>query len=65
MSGDGLDELWETIREFEKITRSSDYFGRRRHAQNIEWGHSLVQGYMNRFFSILKESGHISCFLRI
>jgi len=50
MTGAGLDELWDKIKEFEKTTRKSGYFGHRRHEQNIEWVHSLVADYLNRLF---------------
>lgn len=59
MTGYGLDELWDTIKEFEKITRKSGYFGHRRHQQNIEWVHSLVSDYLNRlFFNDQKVRSH-------
>ncbi len=50
VSGYGLDELWDMIKDFENITRTSGFFAHRRQKQNIEWVHSLVTEYLSRMF---------------
>ncbi|PIE23684.1 MAG: methylmalonyl Co-A mutase-associated GTPase MeaB [Planctomycetota bacterium] len=50
VTGEGLDDLWETIKVFETNTRDSGVFTKRRQQQNIEWVNSLVQEYLNRNF---------------
>lgn len=50
LTSEGLDELWDTIKDFEKTTRESEAFEKRRQDQNIEWVNSLVQEYLSRNF---------------
>jgi LAO/AO transport system kinase len=43
ITGDGIDELWETIREFEATTRESGVFQRRRRRQTLDWVHAMIE----------------------
>lgn len=48
---DSLLKLWEIIKDFEKNTRQSGMFEKRRKAQNIDWMHSLIEeGIRQRLF---------------
>ncbi len=36
-TGEGLEQIWETVREFERVTRASGHFDSRRHEQARQW----------------------------
>ncbi len=46
----GIDQLWEILMEYKKLTQSSGYFQRKRNDQNIAWYQELQQEQLSRFF---------------
>lgn len=48
LTGDGLDALWERILTFRKQVTASGAFDRRRHAQNLDWLHALLDEALRR-----------------
>lgn len=50
MTGEGLDKLWQTIEDFQKITTDSGVFAKRRKQQNLAWVHTMVQEHLLRVF---------------
>ena len=48
---EGLDDLWNTVLEYEKNTKESGVWERRRRAQDVEWMHSMIaEALRNRFY---------------
>lgn len=45
----GIDQLWETLMEYKKLTQSSGYFEQKRTHQNIAWYQELQQEQLGRF----------------
>lgn len=55
ISGKGIPEIWEMIKEFEKITKTSGVFSQRRKEQALEWVLRLVEdGLRDSFFNNTK-----------
>lgn len=48
LSGDGLDPLWQHVREHHRIMRDSGELRRRRRAQQLRWMWSMVEGALIR-----------------
>ncbi|MCI5837408.1 MAG: methylmalonyl Co-A mutase-associated GTPase MeaB [Veillonellaceae bacterium] len=46
----GLKELWETILEFERVTKESGVFQRRRQDQTISWVYSMIHEHLHTIF---------------
>ncbi|WP_409251292.1 methylmalonyl Co-A mutase-associated GTPase MeaB [Bacillus sp. SCS-153A] len=42
LHGNGIQEVWNTINEFERITKESGVFEERRKSQTKEWLHSMI-----------------------
>ncbi len=52
ITGKGIPELWNTIKEFEKITKESEIFYQRRKTQAVEWVHRMVEdSLIEEFYS--------------
>lgn len=52
LTGKGIPELWNTIKEFEKITKQSGIFKLRRKNQAVEWFHLMLEEWIiNEFYS--------------
>ena len=49
-TGDGIDQLWESIEAFRANTRASGVFEKRRQRQNLDWMHNLVAEQLKRDF---------------
>lgn len=47
----GLPELWEVMRAFEKVTKESGVFKRRRQAQILSWVHSMIDEHLHNLFN--------------
>ena len=47
----GINEVWNTIAEFEKITRENDSFFKNRKSQNSVWFHHLVANNIRDFIT--------------
>ena len=47
----GISEVWNTIAEFEKITRENDSFFKNRKSQNSVWFHHLVANNIQDFIT--------------
>lgn len=48
----GIDNIWEIIQKFEKITRENGFFEDRRQMQMIEWLHSMLEEHiLHDFFN--------------
>lgn len=48
----GLSDLWGVIRAFEKMTKESGVFQKRRESQLLDWMHSMIDEHLhNLFFS--------------
>ena len=45
----GIDQLWETLLEYKRLTQSSGYFQKKRTDQNIAWYQELQQEQLSRF----------------
>ena len=45
----GIDQLWETLMDYKKMTQSSGYFEQKRTDQNIAWYQELQQEQLGRF----------------
>jgi LAO/AO transport system kinase len=49
--GNGMEEIWEVIREFQKVTTASGIFHRRRQQQTLDWIYTMIDEYLRtRFF---------------
>lgn len=46
LTGEGIPELWTVVEEFEKTTRSSGVFEKRRRTQNVEWVEFMIKDYL-------------------
>ena len=52
VTGDGVGDVWELIREFQKITTGSGAFEKRRKSQQLGWLHDMVAEHLQtRFFT--------------
>lgn len=52
LTGEGIPELWETVRNFKALTRENGVFDRRRQEQNLDWMRGLLdEALRNRFLS--------------
>jgi LAO/AO transport system kinase len=52
LTGKGISELWNTIKEFEKITKQSGIFEQRRKEQLVQWVHRMVEDWIiDEFYS--------------
>ncbi|MCS7053133.1 MAG: methylmalonyl Co-A mutase-associated GTPase MeaB [Ignavibacterium sp.] len=52
LTGKGISELWNTIKEFEKITKQSGVFEQRRKEQLFQWVQRMVEDWIiNEFYS--------------
>lgn len=52
ITGEGIPEIWEVIRDFVAQTRKAGVFERRRTLQSMEWVYGMVQEYLhNSFFN--------------
>jgi LAO/AO transport system kinase len=49
-TGDGIDELWHTIEEFQENTFASGTAQRRRQQQNLDWIHNMIGDHLRRSF---------------
>jgi LAO/AO transport system kinase len=50
LTGEGTHEIWNVIKEFEKITKKSGFFYERRKKQRLEWMFSMIENYLNENF---------------
>ncbi|MFA8342781.1 MAG: methylmalonyl Co-A mutase-associated GTPase MeaB [Rhodothermaceae bacterium] len=50
LTGEGVDEIWETIKKFEKIVKDSGVFEKRRKDQTVEWIFSMVEESLKERF---------------
>lgn len=46
----GLEELWAVMRKFEKLTKNSGVFERRRKEQVIAWVNSMINEHLHNLF---------------
>ena len=51
----GVNELWETVKEFIEITKKNNYFFERRKLQAIEWTKKLIEDGLRELFFGNKE----------
>ncbi len=52
LTGKGIPELWNTIKEFEKLSKESGVFEQRRKAQLVEWVHRIIEdSIIDEFYS--------------
>jgi LAO/AO transport system kinase len=49
-TGEGIDELWDTVEAFRANTTASGVFEKRRQQQNLDWMHNLVLEQIKRAF---------------
>ena len=50
-TGEGIPEMWETIREFKALTEKSGVFQRFRKEQTVKWVHDMVSEHLqDRFY---------------
>lgn len=50
LTGEGIDRLWEMIRQFEQDMKTSGSFDRRRQEQQVEWLHALIGSGLKEMF---------------
>lgn len=50
LTGDGLLELWAVMRKFEKMTKESGAFARRRKSQTVSWVNSMIDEHLHNLF---------------
>lgn len=50
LTGENIREIWEVIKEFEKVTKESGVFEKRRKEQMIEWFHWMIEDELKRRF---------------
>jgi len=50
LTGEGIHEIWNVIKNFEKITKKSGFFYERRKKQTLEWMFSMIENYLNENF---------------
>ena len=46
----GLQELWEVIQLFQRMTAASGVFGKRRAGQLLDWMHSMIDEHLHNLF---------------
>ena len=46
----GMEELWAVMREFEKTTKASGVFDKRRKSQILDWVHSMIDEHLHNLF---------------
>jgi LAO/AO transport system kinase len=50
LTGEGIREIWETIKTFEQITKQTGVFKERRQRQSIDWVFSMIEDYLKESF---------------
>ncbi|MBM4159070.1 MAG: methylmalonyl Co-A mutase-associated GTPase MeaB [Ignavibacteria bacterium] len=50
LTGYGVDNLWEEVKKFEKITKQSGSFEERRKAQSLEWVFTIIEENLKENF---------------
>lgn len=50
LTRDGLPELWAVMRKFEKETKATGVFEKRRKAQVLSWVHSMIDEHLHNLF---------------
>lgn len=50
LTKEGLDELWNTVKEYEANTKKSGVWLNRRRAQDVEWMHSMISEALRNMF---------------
>lgn len=48
--GKGIEDVWNIVKDFVKITKENNFFEERRTAQNIEWMFSLCEDILKNMF---------------
>ena len=46
----GMEELWAVMQEFEKTTKASGVFEKRRKSQVLDWVHSMIDEHLHNLF---------------
>ena len=55
LTGEGIPKLWETIQRFRETTKKGGVFQRRRHEQNLDWMHDLLNEALRQQFLANRE----------
>lgn len=50
LTGEGICEIWEVIKNFEKITKKSGVFAERRSKQTVDWVFTMIEDYLKESF---------------
>ncbi len=50
VTGEGIDELWDMIRQFQRLTQESDAFQKRRQQQAVEWMLAMIENHLKENF---------------
>lgn len=50
LTGEGIEEIWQTVSKFRELMNSSGYFEKRRQLQIKDWLHSLIEEYLSNQF---------------
>ena len=50
LTGEGIDDVWETVREYEKLTRGNGTFEQRRREQAHYWMHQTIEDRLRTQF---------------
>ncbi|HQV32247.1 MAG TPA: methylmalonyl Co-A mutase-associated GTPase MeaB [Calditrichia bacterium] len=68
ISGEGIPELWQTVRDFTDFTRQKNLFQNRRQEQSLAWMHELIRAeVLDRFYrdpGIAGEIAHLESRIR-
>jgi len=55
LTREGIPKLWETVQRFRETTEESGVFERRRHEQNLDWMHDLLNEALRQQFLANRE----------
>lgn len=50
LTKDGLMELWAVMKKFEKVTKASGVFDKRRKSQVLSWVHNMIDEHLHNLF---------------
>lgn len=50
LTGEGIPEIWQVVRQFQKATEDSGVFRERRKNQAMEWVHAMIENYLMESF---------------
>ena len=58
LTGEGISEIWDVIKQFERAVKESEVFEDRRNRQSVAWVFTMIEDYLKESFytnSAVKE----------